>query len=82
MIIFSFGYPQSVEDIQKMKVEYDKYKKGTLQETTRKELQFIDPVTGLPRETTIYPFKPLEEKVEKEKIELKYFFIVPIKQLI
>jgi len=70
---FSFGYGQSIQELQKLKSEYEKFQKG------QRDLEFptgiderVDPETGLPGRALISPYDPLELE-EEEEAGLKYF---------
>ena len=65
---------QSIQELQRLKAEYEKFQKGQTQ------LQLptgvgggIDPTTGLPRQATITPFIPEEEVAPIESATLKHF---------
>jgi protein involved in polysaccharide export with SLBB domain len=71
---FAFGYGQSIQELQKLKKEYEKFQKG------QKQLQLptgvdggVDPTTGLPRQAQISPYQPIEIAEEVEEADLKYF---------
>ena len=58
---FALGYGQSIQELQNLKAEYEKFLKG------QKQLQFptgvdggVDPTTGLPRQAQITPYQPTE----------------------
>ena len=65
----TFGYAQSLQELQKLRAEYEKLQKGKgrlqIPETAT---ETIDPVTGLPRQAQIMPYKPMEEVDELEEI--------------
>ena len=71
---FAFGYGQSIQELQKLKKEYEKFQKG------QKQLQLptgvdggVDPTTGLPRQAQITPYQPIEIADKMEEAALKYF---------
>jgi len=60
----SFG--QSIQELQKMKEEYEKFQKGQSQlQLPTTGSQGIDPTAGLPREAQIVPYLPEGEPVEE-----------------
>ena len=76
---FSYSYSQSMQDLQKLKNEYEKYKTQQDQVTPiDPALVDIDPVTGLPKRGEIYPYIPLkfslEDSVDRESKHFGYSF--------
>jgi protein involved in polysaccharide export with SLBB domain len=72
---FALGYGQSIQELQRLKAEYEKFQKG------QKQLQLptgvdtsVDPVTGLPKEAQLIPYQ-LDDGLldEKEDERLKHF---------
>ena len=60
----SFG--QSIQELQKMKEEYEKFQKGQNQsQLPTAGISEIDPATGLPRQVQIFPYLPQGETVEE-----------------
>ncbi len=57
--VFALGYGQSIQELQKLKGDYEKFQKG------QKQLQLptagvdlgVDPLTGLPREAQLTPYE-------------------------
>jgi len=70
---FALGYGQSIQELQKLKAEYEKNQKQ-LQLPTR-EGGDIDPTTGLPRQAQITPYQPIEifDEMKEEEAGLKHF---------
>ena len=60
---FTLGYGQSIQELQKLKTEYEKFQKdqSKLQIPTT-SIEEIDPTTGLPRRTEIVPYQKDEER--------------------
>ena len=65
---------QSVQELQRLKTEYEKFQKGQneLELPTEADVG-IDPITGLPRQAQITPYEPIEITDEMEEAGLKYF---------
>jgi len=66
--------PQSIQDLQKLKTEYEKFQKsqGQLKLPTEIEQQ-IDPTTGLPKRANIFPYQyqfGFKDSIDKQ---LKHF---------
>ena len=72
---FALGYGQSVQELQRLKADYEKFQKG------QKQVQLpvgvddgIDPLTGLPKEAQVTPYEFEEDLLyEKEDEGLKHF---------
>ena len=78
ILIFSFSiiYMQSNQDLQKMKVEYEKYKTQQSQlQPQQPEIQRIDPETGLPQRAEVFPYSPLDNLTLEDTADvgLQYF---------
>ena len=70
---FSYVYAQSVNDLQKLKAEYDNEQKMQSQVNTQTIFGYdIDPITGLPQKAQISPYKLGIEK-DSLKIGIKHF---------
>ena len=71
---FALGHGQSIQELQKLKAEYEKFQKGQtqLQIPTAVEGD-IDPTTGLPRQAQILPYQPIESAEELEEVGLQHF---------
>ena len=71
---FALGYGQSIQELQKLKAEYEKFQKGQSQTGDQIRVdESIDPSTGLPRKAEITPYQPIEIIEELEKVGLKHF---------
>jgi hypothetical protein len=68
---FALGYGQSIQELQKLKAEYEK-RQNQLQLPTGVEGS-VDPITGLPRQAQITPFQPVEVDEELKSLGLKHF---------
>ena len=71
---FALGYGQSIQELQKLKAEYEKFQKG------QKQLQLptgedgrVNPTTGLPRQAQIVPYQPIEIAEDLAEDGLKHF---------
>jgi len=71
---FVMGYGQSIQELQKLKAEYEKFQED------QRLLQFptgldggVDPTTGLPREAQLSPYRPVEIIEELDDMKLKHF---------
>jgi len=71
LVLFSSVYSQSMQDLQKMKAEYDKFQKSQGEVTT--QINVIDPVTGLPKQAKITPYQLLGEEKDSVDMSLKHF---------
>ena len=76
---FSYSYSQSIQDLQKLKNEYEKYKTQQDQATPiDPALVDIDPATGLPKKGEIYPYVPLKfsltDSLSRESKHFGYSF--------
>jgi protein involved in polysaccharide export with SLBB domain len=74
--VFALGYGQSIQELQKLKGDYEKFQKG------QKQLQLpttgvdpgVDPLTGLPKEAQLTPYEFERDLFsEKEDEGLKHF---------
>ena len=72
--VFSVMYGQSIQDLQKLKGEYDKFQKGQskLQLQTDRGAE-ADPLTGVPMRAQISPYKPNDIEEGVESLSLEYF---------
>ena len=68
--VFALGYGQSIQELQRLKAEYEKFQKG------QKQVQLptgvdggIDPVTSLPREAQITPYEFEKDLLYEKKDE-------------
>ncbi|MBT7922516.1 MAG: polysaccharide biosynthesis/export family protein, partial [Candidatus Marinimicrobia bacterium] len=68
---FALGYGQSIQELQKLKAEYEK-RQNQLQLPTGVD-RSVDPITGLPRQAQITPFQPVEVDEELKSLGLKHF---------
>jgi protein involved in polysaccharide export with SLBB domain len=68
---FALGYGQSIQELQRLKTEYEK-RQNQLQLPTEAEGS-VDPITGLPRQAQITPFQPVEVDEELKSLGLKHF---------
>ena len=69
---FTFGYGQSLKELQKLQAEFEKLQKTRgKRQISDTAIEPIDPVTGLPRQAQITPYKPIEVIDELE--ESQYF---------
>jgi protein involved in polysaccharide export with SLBB domain len=72
---FALGHGQSIQELQKLKGDYEKFQKG------QKQLQLptgfdpgVDPLTGLPREAQLTPYEFEKDLLdEKEDEGLKHY---------
>ena len=65
---------QSIQELQRLKAEYEKFQKGQMQLQLPTDVDGgVDPTTGLPRQATITPFIPEEEVVLIDSATLKHF---------
>ncbi|MBT4662829.1 MAG: hypothetical protein HOC18_13125, partial [Candidatus Marinimicrobia bacterium] len=69
---FVLGYGQSIQELQKLKGDYEKFQKGQnqLQLPTAID-RGVDPTAGLPRQAQITPYQPMgvDEIMENEGLE-------------
>lgn len=74
--LFSHIYPQPIQDLQKMKAEYEKYQKSQAEfQIPIGDRQIVDPTTGIPFQARITPFSQEEEigPIKFGPLPLKYF---------
>ena len=66
---------QSIQELQRLKVEYEKFQKGQTQLKLPTGVDGgVDPTTGLPRQAQITPYQPIEIAHEmEEEAGLKHF---------
>jgi len=70
----TFGFGQSLQDLQQLRAEYEKLQKGQGQlQVPGAATETIDPATGLSRQAQISPYQPMDAEVEVAKEGLKYF---------
>jgi protein involved in polysaccharide export with SLBB domain len=70
--VFALGYGQSIQELQKLKAEYEK-RQNQIQLPTEVD-RGVDPVTGLPKEAQLTPYKFERDLFyEKEDEGLKHF---------
>jgi len=70
--IFALGYGQSIQELQKLKAEYEK-RQNQIQLPTEVD-RGVDPVTGLPKEAQLTPYEFERDLLyEKEDEGLKHF---------
>ena len=72
---FALGYGQSIQELRKLKTEYEKFQKGQtqLQLSTGVD-EGVDPITGLSRQAQIVPYQPIEIAENLvEKLGLNHF---------
>jgi protein involved in polysaccharide export with SLBB domain len=71
--VFALGYGQSIQELQKLKGDYEKLQKGQMQlQLPMGADQGIDPVTGLPKKAQFTPYE-FEGDIEMEDEGLKHF---------
>ena len=73
--IFALGYGQSIQELQKLKGDYEKFQKGQKQLPTTGVDPGVDPLTGLPKEAQLTPYEfETDLLYQKEEDEgLKHF---------
>jgi protein involved in polysaccharide export with SLBB domain len=71
----TFGFGQSLQDLQKLRAEYEKLQKGQGQlQVPGAAAETIDPATGLPRQAQITPYSPdIQDELEKDDDRLQHF---------
>jgi len=74
VLVFPVLSAQSIQELQRLKTEYEKFQRG------QKQLQLptgvdmgVDPTTGLSRQSQIMPYQPMEIAEELEDVSLKHF---------
>jgi len=72
---FALGYGQSIQELQRLKGDYQKFQKGQKQlELPTAIDRSVDPVTGLPKEVQLIPYQFEDDLLdEKEDEGLKHF---------
>jgi protein involved in polysaccharide export with SLBB domain len=71
---FALGYGQSIQELQELKAEYEKFQRGQTQLQLPTDASGgVDPITGLPRQAQITAYQPIEISEELEEPGLKHF---------
>jgi len=70
----TFGFGQSMQELNKLRADYEKLKKGQVQTQVPGEAtETIDPATGLPRQAQIFPYEPIDEERVSSEESSKHF---------
>ncbi len=72
VFLFSPLSAQSIQELQRLKAEYEQFQKGQ-KDMALPTGDAIDPTTGLPRAAQITPYQPTEEIERLEEADLKHF---------